>query len=81
MYYVKTCPRSADDTIASGRWQPGGAVGDALGSWVCVRVIVRALGRQRGSWCMSAYGCVSASSLGRAGRQWRQCVNQEIRLG
>ena len=77
MYYVKTCPRSADDTIASGRWQPGGAVGDALGSWVCVRVIVRVLGRQRGSIRVCERVIVRAS--GQAAEAVRKS-RDEIRL-
>ena len=42
------------------------------------------LGRRAGSGaalCEAAYGCVSASSLVRAGRQRGQHVNQETRLG
>ena len=47
-------------------------------------VCASSLGRRAGSVaasCVAGYGCVSASSLVRAGRQRRQRVNQETRLG
>ena len=52
--------------------------------WVVRCVCASSLGRRAGSVaasCVAAYGCVSVSSLVRAGRQQRQRVNQETRLG
>ena len=62
---------------ASGSVAAGGALVDGC-------VCASSLGRRAGSGaalCEAAYGCVSASSLVRAGRQRRQRVNQETRLG
>ena len=75
-----------DDVIRGQRLrlEGGSALGGASAGRVCVRVVVRASGRQRGSGaarCMAAYGCVSASSLVRVGRQRGQRINQEMRLG
>ena len=47
-------------------------------------VSASSLGRRAGSGAapsVAAYGCVSASSLVRVGRQRRQRVNQDTRLG
>ena len=52
--------------------------------WAVRCVCASSLGRRAGSVaasCVAAYGCVSASSLVQAGRQRRQRVNQETRLG
>ena len=69
-----------DDAIAAGRWRAGGAAG----SRVRVHVFVRASGRQRGSTVrgiVRVHERVVVSALVRAGRQRRQRVNQETRLG
>ena len=71
---------SADDAIAAGRWR---AVHWAVRQAVWQQAVCRidgcmctlSLGHRAGSGaasCVAAYGCVSASSLVRAGRQRRQ---------
>ena len=74
----------------SGQVAGGAAVGGASGSVAVGGASVdgcmcaSSLGHWAGSGaasCVAAYGCVSASSLVRAGRQRRQRVNQETRLG
>ena len=63
-----------DGANATDRWQVGGAVcvcTSSLGCWEGIGA----------AQCMAEYGFVSALSLVRVGRQQRQCVNQETRLG
>ena len=78
---IKLDDASADDAIApcGGQVAGGRCVVRCVGC-----VCASSLGRRAGSGaalCEAAYGCVSASSLVRAGRQRRQRVNQETRLG
>ena len=86
---IKLDDASADDAIApcGGQVAGGRAVRHAVRQavrWSVGCVCASSLGRRAGSGAarfVAAYGCVSASSLVRAGRQRRQRVNQETRLG